>query len=117
VEDLVAIVALSKQPFRRASHLGRIIGPDLIRNDLVHRNVQPGVDHLGAGVKARAVIERPSHFRMLCLDQNSALVFIGRVEHHEIDAIDLTGSGRADKGSPFGLAHSPLGVRPEVGNY
>jgi hypothetical protein len=102
----MAIVALCKQAFRRAPYLRGIIGPDLIRHDLVHCDVQPGVDHLAADVKVTSVIEGLSHFRMLCLDQDPALVFIGRVEHRQIDAIDLTGSGRADKAPSFGLAHS-----------
>ena len=106
VQHLVALVAGSGQPLGRLPHLGWVVGPELVGDDLVHGNVQSGVHGLVSSPDfAEAGTEGLLQLRVLSLDQCPTLVFVGGVEKCQVDAVDLSRARRAGKRLASSLAH------------
>jgi len=87
VKDLVALVAGRQQASGRLPGLGRVILPELLRNDLVQSDVKPRVDLVGADDGDLFVcFERLCELRMLRLDEQVAFVAILRIEQGEVES-------------------------------
>jgi hypothetical protein len=82
----MALVSGSHQPLSRAPGLRRIVFPELLDNDLVESQMEPGIDFLAVDDHELLVaVECIRALGVLGLYQDATLVAIGRIEQSKID--------------------------------
>jgi hypothetical protein len=101
VQHLMPFIAGSKEPRRGLPNLRRIVGPELVSDDLVHRQVKSRVDrrtiHVDLG---QAGCDCPMQFGVLSEDQHPPVVFVVRIQEREVDAVKLPGcTGHCERAS------------------
>ena len=123
VQDFVALVAERGQSPGGLPDLRRVVVPELVRDDLVHGDVQPRVDR--GALYDDLVVASPKgsvQLRMLGLDQDPALVRIVGVQIFELDTPVASACRGADETSPLGawlqpgtrLSSARPAIRPET---
>ena len=86
MQNLMALVSGSRQPLSRAPGLRRIVFPELLDDDLVEGQMEPGIDFLAVDDhKLLVSVECIRELRVLSLDQDAALVAIGGIKQSKID--------------------------------
>jgi hypothetical protein len=86
VHHIVPVVAEPGQPLNCLPRLGRVVGQQLVRDHSVQRDVQRRVHRLAAGGSDLFMpFERPCHLEVLCLEQESALVLVVRMQQLQVE--------------------------------
>ena len=94
VQDLVAVVARLEQPCRRCPHLRRVVVPQLRGHDLVHREMQAGIDRLAFNLNISATFsQRAVEFRVLVTNHERAHVGISQISDRQIKLRKRSGLG------------------------
>ncbi len=80
VHDVVPVVAEGGEPLHRLPCPGRVIGQQLARDNLVHRDVQPRAERLTVDDHLFIAAERVFEFCVLRLDQEREFVLVCRIQ-------------------------------------
>jgi hypothetical protein len=106
VQHLVTLIAGSEQPLRGVPDLGRVVGPELVRDDFVHRQVVRWPDGCALEVNLVAIVGYSrAQFGMLSKNQDASVVFVVGVEERQVDAVELTGRRRNCETAPLVFGH------------
>lgn len=108
VQHLMALIAIAEKPLGGRPHLGRVVGPELIGDYLVHSDVEYWVDGVATDSNfAPPLLEGTSKFGVFGFDQQAPLVLVGWVQRRQIDAIHFTfGSKNRELLSLFVVHHA-----------
>ena len=87
MHDIVPVIAEASEPLNRLPCLGRVAGQQLVRDDLVHRYVQPRAERLTAGDYLFVAPERISELCVLRLDQERQFVLVVRIQQFEVESL------------------------------
>lgn len=91
VQHFMTVIAIDEQPLGGRPHLGRVVGPQLVRDDLMHGDVERWVDDVPADADlASVLLEGSAKFGVLGFNQQAPLVLVGRVQPCQVDAIHFT---------------------------
>jgi hypothetical protein len=80
VHDVVPVIAKAGQPLNGLPCLGRVVGQQLGRGNLVHGDVQPGAERLTAGDHLLIAAQRLFEFGVLRLDQEREFALLQGVQ-------------------------------------
>lgn len=106
VQHFMALIAVGEKPLGGRPHLGRVVGPQLVRDDLVHGDVEYRVHDVPADADlVSPLLERASKLGVFGSDQQAPLVLVGGVQQGEVDAIHLTFGRQNSKPLPLFVAH------------
>ena len=116
VQHFMTVVAIDEQPLGGRPHLGRVVGPQPVRDDLVHGDVKYWVDDVPADADlASALLEGAAKFGVLGFDQQAPLVLVGRVQPCQVDAIHFTFGRHNSEALSLFVAHHTHPI-PRRGN-
>jgi hypothetical protein len=80
VHDVVPVAGQAAEALNRLPGLRRIVGKQLVRDNLVHRYVQPRVDRLAVDEHVFIAAERICGFCVLRLDQQVQFGLLSRIQ-------------------------------------
>jgi len=87
VRDVVPVIAEACQPLNRLPCLGWVVSQQLIRDDLVHRDVQPRAERLAVGSHLLIALKRIFEFCVLRLEQEGEFVLVVRIQQFEVESL------------------------------
>ena len=107
MQHFVALVAGLHQTFRCVPHLRRLVGQELVGDDLVHREVELRAHHSAVMVDlVSSGLDGGTQFGVLGQDQDRAVVLVVGIEEAELYTVELAAEGWHGEDTPLVMAHT-----------